>query len=185
MADIDNYGAQLDWTSYSPCAIKRNWHALVFNDRLRKKLNEQDRFWETKTLDEFTPEEWEALCDGCGKCCLHKLEDADSNKVYYTNIVCRLLDQSTGRCRDYENRSEVVKDCFPLTPAIVRKVNWLPATCAYRLIAEGNPLPWWHSLVSGDPRTVRQMGISVCGKAVSELDVDLDDLEDMVVDWFD
>ena len=147
-------------------------------------MSETPRFWEEKTLEELSPEEWEALCDGCGKCCLHKLEDEDSGEVYYTNVACRLLDLNTGLCSDYPNRSKVVKDCFPLTSGIVREVNWLPETCAYRLVAEGKALPWWHPLVSGDPGTVRQMGISVCGKAVSEEEVDLDDLEDMVVDWF-
>ncbi len=148
-------------------------------------MNENPHFWELKTLEEFTPEEWEALCDGCGKCCLHKLEDAETGEVYYTNVACRLLDLNTGLCGDYANRAEIVTDCFPLTSSIVREVNWLPATCAYRLIAEGKPLPWWHSLISGDPGTVRLMGISICGKAISESDVDLEDLEDMVVDWFD
>jgi uncharacterized protein len=142
-------------------------------------------YWELKTLEELTHEEWEGLCDGCGRCCLHKLEDADSGDVFYTNVACRLLNLDTGLCSDYTNRAKAVTDCFPLTPAIVRDVNWLPATCAYRLVAEGKPLPWWHPLVSGDPSTVRQMGISICGKAVSEEEVDLNELEDMVVDWFD
>ena len=142
-------------------------------------------FWKTKSLDEMTAEEWETLCDGCGKCCLHKIEDIESGKVYFTNVACRLLDLQSCRCRDYESRSDQVKDCFPLTVELIKKANWLPKSCAYRRLAEGRELAWWHPLVSGNPNTVRQMGISVCGKAVSELDVDLEDLEDMVVDWFD
>lgn len=142
-------------------------------------------FWEVKTLEEMSPEEWEALCDGCGKCCLHKIEDEDSGEVYFTNVACRLLDLNTCRCMDYAHRSKSVPECFPLTPALIRDVNWLPESCAYRRLAEGRSLAWWHPLISGDPTTVRYVGESVCGKAVSEEDVDLADLEDMVVDWFD
>jgi len=142
-------------------------------------------FWEKKTLEEMTPEEWEALCDRCGKCCLHKIEDVESGRVYVTNVACRLLDFRTCQCRDYTHRSSQVKDCFPLTPKMVREVNWLPESCAYRRLTEGRRLAWWHPLVSGDPDTVRTAGVSVCGKVVGEDEVDLADLEDMVVDWFD
>ncbi len=142
-------------------------------------------FWEVKTLEEMTPEEWEALCDGCGKCCLHKIEDTDSGKVYFSNVACRMLDLSTCQCRDYLHRVECVPECFPLTPEIIRKVNWLPESCAYRRLAEGRSLAWWHPLISGDPKSVHYVGASICGKAVSEEEVDLADLEDMVVDWFD
>lgn len=142
-------------------------------------------FWEVKTLEEMTPEEWESLCDGCGKCCLHKIEDTDSGEVYFTNVACRLLDLSTCQCRDYLHRVECVPECFPLTPEIIRKVNWLPESCAYRRLAEGRSLAWWHPLISGDSKSVHYVGASICGKAVSEEEVDLADLEDMVVDWFD
>lgn len=145
----------------------------------------QNHFWEIKTLAELTPEQWEALCDGCGKCCLHKIEDIDSGEVYYTNVACRLLDLRTCRCRDYANRSTLVPDCLRLSADLVDELGWLPESCAYRRIAEGRGLAWWHPLISGDPATVRQVGVAVCGKAVPEQDVDLDDLEDMVVDWFD
>jgi hypothetical protein len=147
--------------------------------------NEQNRFWETKTLAELTPEEWEALCDGCGKCCLHKIQDVDTDEVYYTNVACRLLNLNTCRCRDYANRSKLVPDCLRLSADLVDELSWLPESCAYRRIAEGRGLAWWHPLLSGDAATVRQVGVAVCGKAVPEQDVDLDDLEDMVVDWFD
>jgi uncharacterized cysteine cluster protein YcgN (CxxCxxCC family) len=142
-------------------------------------------FWEEKTLEEMSPEEWEAVCDVCGKCCLHKIEDENSGEVYFTNVVCRLLDLNTCRCTDYARRSEIVPECFPLTPDLVRNANWLPESCAYRRLVEGRGLAWWHPLVSGDLSTVRYVGASIFGKAVSEEDVDMADLEDMVVDWFD
>ena len=140
------------------------------------------RFWETKTLEEMTPEEWEALCDGCAKCCLFKIEDIDTGKIFFTNVTCRLLDLGTCRCTDYTHRVTVVPDCLQLTPEMTREINWLPESCAYRRLAEGRGLAWWHPLVSGDPNTVHKMGRSIIGKVVSEADVDL---EDMVVDWFD
>jgi len=148
-------------------------------------METEQPYWEVKTLEEMTPEEWEALCDGCGKCCLHKIEDTDSGKVYFTNVACRMLDLSTCQCRDYPHRVECVPECFPLTPEIIRKVNWLPESCAYRRLAEGRSLAWWHPLISGDPKSVHYVGVSILGKAVSEEEVDLADLEDMVVDWFD
>jgi uncharacterized cysteine cluster protein YcgN (CxxCxxCC family) len=120
-------------------------------------------FWETKTLAEMTEAEWESLCDGCGQCCLHKLEDADTGEFYITDYACRLLDCETGRCRDYANRFAHVPDCVQLSPKTVLETAWLPETCAYRLIADGQPLAWWHPLVSGDPDTVRQAGLSVAG----------------------
>jgi len=149
---------------------------------LSEKLN---RFWEEKKLAELTAEEWESLCDGCAKCCLHKIEDIDSGEVYYTNVACRLLDLNTCRCSDYANRSRLVPDCLRLSADLVGQLSWLPESCAYRRVAEGRPLAWWHPLVSGNPATVRQVGVAVCGKVVAEGEVDLDDLEDMVVDWFD
>lgn len=149
---------------------------------LSEKLN---RFWEEKKLAELTAEEWESLCDGCAKCCLHKIEDIDSGEVYYTNVACRLLDLNTCRCSDYANRSRLVPDCLRLSADQVGQLSWLPESCAYRRVAEGRPLAWWHPLVSGDSATVRQVGVAVCGKVVAEEEVDLDDLEDMVVDWFD
>ncbi len=144
-----------------------------------------NRFWEEKKLAELTAEEWESLCDGCAKCCLHKIEDVDSGEVYYTNVACRLLDLNTCRCSDYANRSRLVPDCLRLSADLVGQLSWLPESCAYRRVAESRPLAWWHPLVSGNPATVRQVGVAVCGKVVAEGEVDLDDLEDMVVDWFD
>lgn len=122
-------------------------------------------FWKTKTLAQMTDAEWESLCDGCGQCCLHKLEDMDTGDYYVTDLSCHLLDCSTGRCRDYANRKTLVPDCVQLTAKTVTKTRWLPETCAYRLLADGDDLPWWHPLVSGTPDTVREAGISVAGKA--------------------
>ena len=140
-------------------------------------------FWKRKRLDEMSPSEWESLCDGCGKCCLHKLEDLDSGEIALTNVACRYLDLGSCRCTDYANRQRNVSDCVQLTPSSVPQLRWLPETCAYRLVANGHDLEWWHPLVSGDPSTVHQAGISVRASAISEDEVD--DLEDHVQDWLE
>ncbi len=140
-------------------------------------------FWKTRTLAEMSQAEWESLCDGCGKCCLLKLEDGRTGKVDYTDVACRGLDTQTCRCNVYENRKKEVPDGIVLRPFRVRRFNWLPGTCAYRLVAEGKELEWWHPLVSGSRQTVHEAGISVRGRAVSESAVDEDDIEDHIVKW--
>lgn len=125
-------------------------------------------FWETKTLEELTEEEWESLCDGCGRCCMVKLEDEATGARIDTRLACRLLDIGACRCTDYANRHAQVPDCVRLTPQAARELDWLPDTCAYRLRAHGKPLYWWHPLRSGDPETVHQAGISVRHIAMSE-----------------
>jgi uncharacterized protein len=149
-------------------------------------------FWRRKTLAEMSAAEWESLCDGCGRCCLVKLEEeapagkpARKNpRVYFTDVGCRLLDGEACRCRDYDNRDRQVADCVRLTPQVVAEVGWLPPTCAYRLLADGRELYWWHPLVSGDPETVHAAGISVRGRVrAQEDDVPDSELEDRIVDW--
>ena len=141
-------------------------------------------FWRTKSLDEMSEAEWESLCDGCGRCCLNKLEDWDTGEISWTDIACRLLDGQTCRCTKYTSRQVLVPDCIPLTPDTVRSLTWLPPTCGYRLIAEGRDLYWWHPLVSGDPDTVHAAGISVRGRvAGSEDEFSVRELLDRIVDW--
>ncbi|MEM0905997.1 MAG: YcgN family cysteine cluster protein [Pseudomonadota bacterium] len=140
-------------------------------------------FWQTKTLEEMTTEEWESLCDGCGRCCLNKLEDWDTGEIAFTSVACTLLDGQTCRCRNYQNRTAIVEDCVSLTPEEVRTLNWLPPTCAYRLVRDGEPLRWWHPLVSGDPNTVHEAGISVRGRTLSEDGMAPEDYEMFIVEW--
>ena len=140
-------------------------------------------FWVAKKLHEMTPEEFESLCDGCGKCCLHKLEDEDTGDVYYTKVACRYLDHNSCRCTQYQQRQQLVAECAVLTPESVKDTYWLPETCAYRLVAEGLPLFDWHPLVSGDPDSVHAAGMSVAGKVLAENSVADDDLEDYIVRW--
>ena len=140
-------------------------------------------FWKTKRLDEMTPGEWESLCDGCGKCCLYRLEDQDTGELEQTNVACKLLNCATGQCSNYPKRKKIVPDCIQLTPAKVQKMNWLPATCGYRLVREGRDLYWWHPLISGDPDTVHEAGISVRGRVIAEEEAG--ELEDHIVRWVD
>ncbi len=141
-------------------------------------------FWRTKALEDMTESEWESLCDGCGRCCLVKLEDEDTRRTHYTDVACRLFNAGTCRCRDYANRQAKVSDCVRLTPAEVRTLTWLPPTCGYRLVREGRDLPDWHPLVSGTPDTVHEAGISVRGRvSASEDDVDAESLVDRIVRW--
>ena len=125
------------------------------------------RFWEAP-IETLNRQQWEALCDGCGQCCRHKVEDEDTGRVWPTNVGCRLLDLKTAKCSDYGNRKRYVPDCVQLTPSLAASLPWLPATCAYRLRADGEPLPEWHHLVCGDPEAVHKAGFGVRGKLVNE-----------------
>lgn len=146
-----------------------------------RAMTSADPFWTRKTLDQLSPQEWESLCDGCGLCCLQKLEDEEDNSVYYTRIACRLLDLKTCRCSDYPNRREKVPDCIQLTPGQAESFKWLPPTCGYRLVSEGKDLPAWHHLVSGDPKAVHRKRISQSGRMLSEDSVPEDDWEDYLI----
>jgi uncharacterized cysteine cluster protein YcgN (CxxCxxCC family) len=142
-------------------------------------------FWKRKKMEEMTREEWESLCDGCARCCLYKLEDEDTGEIYYTNVVCRLLDTYRCRCTAYMERAKLMPTCLVLDADRVRQLRWMPKTCAYRLLAEGKDLQWWHPLVSGDPNSVHAAGISVRWRTLAEKDVDMDNLEDYIVDWME
>lgn len=143
----------------------------------------EEPFWRVKRLEEMEPAEWESLCDGCGRCCLNKLEDFDTGAIAWTDVACRLLDSGSCRCSNYYARQDEVPDCISLDAAAVRSLSWLPPSCAYRLVAEGRDLYWWHPLVSGDPETVHQAGISVRNRTVSEVDWPADTLEARIVRW--
>ncbi len=151
--------------------------------RKPKAQEPAEPFWRAKTLEELTATEWESLCDGCGRCCLNKLEYEDTGEIEWTDLACVLLDGQSCRCTDYRHRHQKVVGCIALTPQEVRKLRWLPPTCGYRLVAEGRDLYWWHHLVSGDPETVHQAGISVRGRTTSEVGKSIDDFEDHVVEW--
>lgn len=140
-------------------------------------------YWYAKPLDQMSRAEWESLCDGCGKCCLHKLQEEDTDDVYYTKIACRFLDHDNCRCQDYDRRQELVPGCVTLTPDSLAEHWWLPDTCAYRLLTEGLPLFDWHPLVSGDPDSVHKAGMSVKGKVLAEGSVPEEDYEDHIVRW--
>ncbi|SEP40075.1 hypothetical protein SAMN04487843_115112 [Methylobacterium sp. ap11] len=152
--------------------------------KAENSLKAETPFWRGKSLEAFSPAEWESLCDGCGRCCLLKLEDEDTAEIHYTDIGCTLLDAATCRCRDYPRRQKKVPDCVRLTPEAVRTLTWLPPTCGYRLVRDGHDLPWWHPLVSGTRRTVHEAGISVRGRVSgTEEEFETEELPDRIVDW--
>ena len=151
---------------------------------MENKLRET-KFWETKSLQELNPQEWEALCDGCAKCCLQKLEDEDSGEVFYTDLACRLLDSHSGRCKNYPERFKQVPDCMKVSLEDLEEFHWLPYSCAYRTLAEGRKLQSWHPLLSGNPESIHEAGISVRGKVISEDSVPMEDWEEHIVHWVD
>ncbi|MBE9516066.1 MAG: YcgN family cysteine cluster protein [Proteobacteria bacterium] len=142
-------------------------------------------FWEQKTLQEMNQQEWESLCDGCAVCCVLKIQDEDTDEIFFTNIVCHFLDSENGRCGDYDNRCKNVPTCIQLTPENADQLYWMPNTCAYRLLAEGKPLPQWHHLISGDRESVHHSSISIRGRVVSEAHIHPDDVDEFVVEWWD
>ena len=146
---------------------------------------EQNAFWKTKTLRQMSSSEWEALCDGCGKCCLIKLIDDLTDDFHYTTVACKLLDCDSCRCGDYNTRKKLVEDCVILSPRLVEELHWMPSTSAYRLIYEGKDLYWWHPLVSGNPNTVHEAGISVKGRAISEREVKDSELPNYIYEFLE
>ena len=142
----------------------------------------EENFW-NKNLSEFNQEEWEALCDRCGKCCLIKLEDIDTNAVYYTNVSCKLLCEKTAQCKKYENRKKIVKDCTVLDYQNLQKINWLPDTCSYRLVNEGKDLPNWHYLKCGNFDLMKKNKICVRNRVTSEKKIDINNIHDHLTNW--
>lgn len=139
------------------------------------------RFWEQKSLHEMTPAEWESLCDGCARCCLHKLQDEDTDEVYYTDVHCRYLDKDNCQCGVYQERQSKVPNCIWLTADQAHEFKWLPDTCAYRLLAEGKQLAKWHPLISGDPKSVHRAGISMRHKGIADDQIDEEAWQDRII----
>jgi uncharacterized cysteine cluster protein YcgN (CxxCxxCC family) len=143
-------------------------------------------FWKTKTLPDMTTEEWESLCDGCAKCCLHKLEDAETGDIYFTSIACRLLDLPSCCCTHYPERSQIISGCVDVRQLKAKQYHWLPVTCAYRLLSEGQDLPPWHPLISNTSSSVELAGASIRAYARTETEDDnLEDLEDFILEWLE
>lgn len=151
---------------------------MLFNGK-----NKIMSFWETKKLSEMTTQEWESVCDGCGKCCLNKLEDEDSGELFFTSVVCNLIDLDSCRCTRYSERTTLVPECIDLKQHDFKEYNWLPSTCAYRLLVDGKSLPSWHPLISGTQDTVKDAGVSISSYAMKESEID--DLEDHIIEWLE
>jgi len=160
-------------------------HDAAMNQQKSSTAHKQpsSAWWEHKSLHEMNQDEWEQLCDHCGKCCLHKLEDMDDSTVYYTKIACRLMDAKSCHCTDYANRQTLVPDCVKLSINNLATIDWMPPSCSYRLLKEGQTLPAWHHLRTGDKQSVHQAQASVVGRFIYETTINPDDLEDYIVEW--
>lgn len=154
-------------------------------DSTHKEGSPKPRFWEERSLEELSDVEWESLCDGCGRCCLQKLEDEDTGEVHFTDVACRLLDTAKCRCRHYSTRFKHVEDCLSIRPLTAQKLAWLPESCAYRRLAEGRPLATWHPLISGRASSVQEAGVGVAGRCVSEIDVQVHEMMEHIIVWED
>ena len=142
-----------------------------------------NNFWETKNLIDMNENEWESLCDKCGKCCVIKLEDFDTQEVYYTNVSCKLLCEKSASCKDYKNRKSIVSDCIILSPDNLKDLKWMPETCAYKLLNEGKKLPYWHPLLSGNDKDIVNSGNSVKNRVTNENKIKIKDLPDYIFNW--
>jgi uncharacterized cysteine cluster protein YcgN (CxxCxxCC family) len=142
-----------------------------------------NKFWETKKLIDMNENEWESLCDKCGKCCVIKLEDFDTQEVHYTNVSCKLLCEKSASCKDYENRKSIVPDCIILSPDNLKDLKWMPETCAYKLLNEGKNLPYWHPLLSGNDKEIVNSGNSVKNRVTNENEIKIKDLPDYIFNW--
>ena len=142
-----------------------------------------NNFWETKNLIDMNENEWESLCDKCGKCCVIKLEDFDTQEVHYTNVSCKLLCEKSASCKDYENRKSIVPDCIILSPDNLKDLKWMPETCAYKLLNEGKNLPYWHPLLSGNDKEIVNSGNSVKNRVTNENEIKIKDLPDYIFNW--
>ena len=146
-------------------------------------MNLGNKFWETKNLIEMNENEWESLCDKCGKCCVIKLEDFDTQQVHYTNVSCKLLCEKSASCKDYENRKSIVPDCIILSPDNLKDLKWMPETCAYKLLNEGKNLPYWHPLLSGNDKEIVKSGNSVKNRVTNENEIKIKNLPDYIFNW--
>ena len=142
-----------------------------------------NNFWETKNLIDMNENEWESLCDKCGKCCVIKLEDFDTQQVHYTNVSCKLLCEKSASCKDYENRKSIVPDCIILSPDNLKDLKWMPETCAYKLLNEGKNLPYWHPLLSGNDKEIVKSGNSVKNRVTNENEIKIKNLPDYIFNW--
>ena len=142
-----------------------------------------NNFWETKNLIDMNENEWESLCDKCGKCCVIKLEDFDTQEVHYTNVSCKLLCEKSASCKNYENRKSLVPDCIILSPDNLKDLKWMPETCAYKLLNEGKELPYWHPLLSGNDKEIVNSGNSVKNRVTNENKIKIKDLPDYIFNW--